>query len=373
MPKKRKDGRYQSSVTVTDPLTGIKRKVYAYGYNEEELYREVARIKRNNGQEVLSPTFELWKDEWLKIKEDEVTPATLNSYKDTLRLHISSILDKYKLKDITPSLIRTVLRSVNKPRVKEYCYVVINAILQQAFVEDLIPKNPCISIKRPKHKAAETVIISDMDFQAIMMQAKDTQYEGILRLAYDTGMRRSEIAALKWKNIDFDRGIINIEHAVKINRHAPLENRFTIGSPKSEQGIRKISLTNTSKSVLKKQFDKQKKLFAEQGRILSQKDFVFTSTFRGKFGDIMQPDSITHGFVKLKRAAGIKAPITFKSFRHTMLTILAEGNIPAKAIQTHAGHANAAFTLNRYVHKTDKMEKDIVTFLNDRSEKEEKI
>ena len=93
------------------------------------------------------------------------------------------------------------------------------------------------------------------------------------------------------------------------------------------------------------------------------------SQHHSRLGNFIQPDNITHEFVKLKCKAGIKSDITFKSFRHTCLTSLAEANIPAKAIQAHAGHANASFTLNRYVHKTEQMTKSIAEYLNERNKK----
>ena len=368
MPTKRADGRLQTSIRITNPLTGERKKVYVYGYTEEELKREVARIKRDNSIEVIAPTFGEWKDEWLKIKSEEVTQATINSYKDSLRLHISPILDKYKLKDITSSLIRTVLRNIPTQRTREYCYIIINAILQQALREDFINKNPCINVKKPKTKTKETVIITEGEFRQLVNATSNLQLKAILWIAYDTGMRRSEIAALRWQDIDFKTGIIHVRHAIKTDRHAPLPSRFFIGEPKTDYGIRDIALTNAVKIVLTKHKEQQKELFKTNSRILSAKDFVFTSNFRGRFGDFIQPDSISHEFVKLKRKAGIKSGITFKSFRHTCLTSLAEANIPAKAIQAHAGHANASFTLNRYVHRTEKMEQTIGDFLNQRNE-----
>ena len=367
--KKRKDGRYQSSVMLTDPLTNEKRRVYVYGYTEEEVQRELNRVKLDNGKEILMPTFKEWADEWLKIKSDDVSPTTINSYKDSLRLHISPTLDKYKLKDITPSLVRTVLRNIPTQRTKEYCYIIINAILQQALREDLINKNPCINVKKPKAKAREATIISEDEFKQLINATSNLQLKAILWIAYDTGMRRSEIAALRWQDIDFKTNTMHIHHAIKTDRHAPLSSRFSLGEPKTDYGIRDIPLTNIVKSVLNKHREQQKELFKNNSRILTNKDFVFTSNFRGRFGDFIQPDNITHEFVKLKRKAGIKSDITFKSFRHTCLTSLAEANIPAKAIQAQAGHANASFTLNRYVHKTEQMKQTIADFLNNRVQK----
>ena len=366
--KKRKDGRYQSSVTITDPLTNEKKRIYVYGYTESEVIRELNRVKLNNGKELLMPTFKEWKNEWLNIKSEEVSNSTISSYKDSLRLHISPILDKYKLKDITPSLIRTVLRNIPTQRTKEYCYIIINAILNQALREDLIDKNPCINVKKPKSKPKEASIITNEEFNMLLNSAKNTQFEIILRLAFDTGMRRSEICALRWEDIDFNKNIIHVRHAIKIDRYAPIETRFSIGEPKTDYGIRDIALTGILKLNLQKHQIRQKEFFKNKNRILSLKDFVFMSQYHSRLGNFIQPDNITHEFVKLKRKAGIKSDITFKSFRHTCLTSLAEANIPAKAIQAHAGHANASFTLNRYVHRTEKMEQEVGDFLNKRNE-----
>lgn len=367
--KKRKDGRYQSSITITDPLTNEKKRIYVYGYTESEVIRELNRVKLNNGKELLMPTFKEWKNEWLNIKSEEVSNSTISSYKDSLRLHISPILDKYKLKDITPSLIRTVLRNIPTQRTKEYCYIIINAILNQALREDLIDKNPCINVKKPKSKPKEASIITNEEFNMLLNSAKNTQFEIILRLAFDTGMRRSEICALRWEDIDFNKNIIHVRHAIKIDRYAPIETRFSIGEPKTDYGIRDIALTGILKLNLQKHQIRQKEFFKNKNRILSLKDFVFMSQHHSRLGNFIQPDNITHEFVKLKRKAGIKSDITFKSFRHTCLTSLAEANIPAKAIQAHAGHANASFTLNRYVHKTEQMTKSIAEYLNERNKK----
>lgn len=85
MPTKRSDGRLQTSIRITNSLTGERKKVYVYGYSLEELNREIARIKRNNSTEIIAPTFGEWTKEWLKIKTDEVSKVTINTYKDTLR------------------------------------------------------------------------------------------------------------------------------------------------------------------------------------------------------------------------------------------------------------------------------------------------
>lgn len=77
--KKRKDGRYQSSVTISDPLTNEKKRIYVYGYTEEEIIREKERVRKNNGAKSVIENMPLsrWISEWIQIKKTEVSLGTL--------------------------------------------------------------------------------------------------------------------------------------------------------------------------------------------------------------------------------------------------------------------------------------------------------
>lgn len=217
--KKRKDGRYQSSVTITDPLTNEKKRIYVYGYTEAELIREKERVKRNNNTSFDNITFNLWLDEWLKIRKEEIAPSTYYNYVYLINKYILPNLNNINLNKITPATIRNVLRNINGSRTKQYTYVLIKAILGQAYKDDLIKKNPCIAVNPPKYKAKEKHIISDYEFKKLLQYA-ELPIRNLFILAYYTGIRRGEISALKWKNIDWDANTIKIVNAIKI-----VENR----------------------------------------------------------------------------------------------------------------------------------------------------
>ena len=172
-------------------------------------------------------------------------------------------------------MIRTVLRNIPTQRTKEYCYIIINAILNQALREDLIDKNPCINVKKPKSKPKEASIITNEEFNMLLNSAKNTQFEIILRLAFDTGMRRSEICALRWEDIDFNKNIIHVRHAIKIDRYAPIETRFSIGEPKTDYGIRDIALTGILKLNLQKHQIRQSYIIIKRFCIYVATSFTF--------------------------------------------------------------------------------------------------
>lgn len=359
--KKRKDGRYQSSITITDPLTNEKKRVYVYGYTEDELIREKERVKKNNAVTLENITFSIWVDEWLKIRKEEISLSTYYSYVFLINRHIMPSLKNISLNKITPATIRNILRNVNGDRTKQYTYVLLKAILEQAYRDDLIAKNPCIAVKPPKYKAKEKQIITDCEFKKLLHYA-DLPIKNLFILAYYTGMRRGEIAALKWKNIDWDNNIIKILSAVKT-----LDKGNIISTPKTENSTREILVSKNVINALKQQLLLQKERYLKHGDKLTENDFIFTSPKDRDYKKMLSPMTITVIFNGVKSLAEIKSRITFHSFRHTHATCLVEANLPIKAIQSRLGHATAAFTLTTYAHNTLKMQKEIVGFLDNKA------
>ena len=357
--KKRKDGRYQSSVMITDALTNEKKRVYVYGYTEDEILREKERVRRNNGAKNIleSITFKRWLDEWLEIKRKEITISTFLDYSFRLNKHVVPLIGEMPLSKITPATIRSVINKTTGDRNKKYIYTLLNAILQQAYVDGILRRNPCIAVKSPKYKKTEKSIISEREFNLLLSFAKSKQYKNMFILAYYTGMRRAEICALRWKDVDFTDKIILITSAAK-----KAQGGYITGEPKTENSIRKILLSQSELNALRQQYVYQKENFFQHGAKVTQYDFVFTSGIY--FNKMISPPAVSRIFEQVKNKAGIRSHITFHSFRHTHATRLLEYGVSIKAIQARLGHATPNITLINYAHNTDKMQSDIVNILN---------
>ena len=241
--KKRKDGRYQSSVMITDPLTNEKKRVYVYGYTEDEVIREKERVRKNNGtiNIIENIPFKDWLNEWLAIKKKEVTPTTFLDYTFRINKHIVPQIGDIPLIKITPSTVRAVINKVVGDRNKKYIYTLLNAILQQAYIDGILRRNPCIAVKSPRYKKSEKSIISMREFNLLLSFAKSKQYRNMFILAYYTGMRRAEICALKWKDVDFDNKVIHVTSSAK-----RLQDGYIVGEPKTESSIRNILLSKNA-------------------------------------------------------------------------------------------------------------------------------
>lgn len=357
--KKRKDGRYQSSVTITDPLTNEKKRIYVYGYSEDEIIREKERVRRNNGAKsvIENIPFKNWLNEWLEIKRKEITSGTLIDYKFRLNKHVVPLIGEIPLAKITPATIRSVINKTTGDRNKKYIHMLLKSIFQQAYIDGILKRNPCIAVKSPKYKKTEKSIISEREFNLLLSIAKSKQYKNMFILAYYTGMRRAEICALKWKDVDLDNKVIHITSSAK-----KVEDGYIVGEPKTENSIRNILLSKSELNALRQQYLYQQENFLQHGAKVTKYDFVFTSGIY--FNQMITPPAVSRIFERVKNKSGIRKHITFHSFRHTHATMLLEYGVSIKAIQARLGHATPNITLINYTHNTDKMQSDIISILN---------
>lgn len=361
MPTKRKDGRLQSSVIITDPLTNEKKRVYVYGYTADEVQRELNRVKRDScDADFRNVKFSEWVQEWLRIKKDDIAASTYTNYKLIIDKDIMPYLKDISLKRITPALIRQMLRNIDGGRMKQYTYVLIKSILEQAYKDDIIDRNPCIAVKAPRYKSKEKDIITPELFKTLLENASE-QMRRVFIVAYYTGMRRGEICALRWNDVDFIHKMLDIHSSAKL-----VDGEYVIGTPKTENSIRKILLSQNVIDVLKAQMLMQKQIYLRHADKVKDDDFIFTS--KNSYKDFLSPNTITQAFKDIKRRLKL-SNVSFHSFRHTHTTMLVEAGLSIKAIQLRLGHSTPSFTLARYAHGTEKMQEQIVDFLDKHSTK----
>ena len=171
------------------------------------------------------------------------------------------------------------------------------------------------------------------------------------KFAWDTGLRRGEIVALRWSDFDAKAATIRVS---KARKRAAEEYE---GTTKTAYSARTVTLSPAAVQNLLAWRKKLTAILLRQGVPLTKDSYVFRS-----LRDETQPitlTAVTHLFADLKRRLNLPADLRFHSFRHTHATLLAEQEISAKKIQVRLGHASASFTMDRYVHNTEKMQEGI--------------
>lgn len=333
----RKDGRWQSRVIVKYEN---KKPVYKVFYAKTEaIANKIANdyFKKYVVGSHQNITVEEYSEKYLTYRDSEISARTKAFYRDNLRLHILPLIGEYQVDKVNVGLLKNVLLEARNKglgeRSVQIVYTIMSLIFKEAYVDELIDSNPMDRIKRPKLKKTEKTII-DKDIFFKILEKADQQMRVILYIAWFTGLRESEIAVLKWSNIDMINNVLYVEKAY--SRYDEGE----IKEPKSDAGIRELPVS--------------KELIDEIITLPNSSIYLFP-TLKRKF---ISGSGISHKFTDIAKELGLKG-VTFHSIRHTHATLLTESDIKAKAVQIRLGHSTADFTLNTYVHNTKNMQKGI--------------
>ena len=158
-----------------------------------------------------------------------------------------------------------------------------------------------------------------------------------------TGMRKGELAALKWSDVDFENGTISINKTVAFNN----AGKFHIQTPKTRKSIRTISIDDTTLNALKTWKNELRKELFKQGQNIDKGDGFIFHTQKGNF-IIKYIDKFLPSFLKKYNLPPIKP----HGFRHTHASLLFESGASIKEFQDRLGHENIKTTMDIYTHVT---------------------
>jgi integrase len=168
--------------------------------------------------------------------------------------------------------------------------------------------------------------------------AKPTPYYVIFYAALFTGMRRSELLALRWQDVNFMLSQVYVSRSL----HQLRDGSFKFMSTKTAKGRRMVALPPSAILVLNAHYDKQKLERALMGgNPLTADDLVF-STIEGK---PLRPNTVTRAWTMIAARAGLKV-IRLHDARHTHASLMLKQGVHPKIVQERLGHSTIAITLD---------------------------
>ncbi|MDP6064404.1 MAG: site-specific integrase, partial [SAR202 cluster bacterium] len=156
-----------------------------------------------------------------------------------------------------------------------------------------------------------------------------------------TGMRRSELAGLKWPDIDLRSARLRVVRTrQRIYGHGVVE-----GQPKTHRSRRSVALSPSAVSVLESMKTRQIEMRLKAGPAWKQADYVFTTDN----GVPIDPDNLSHEFRHIVDEAELPKG-TFHGLRHSFATALLTANVHPAVVQSALGHSSITLTIDTYSH-----------------------
>jgi len=293
-------------------------------------------------------TVQDWIVKWMDIyKSRTLKKKTIENYNSAANNYIIPNIGNIQLQKLTAldiqGLINKLIDKQIAPSTIKYMFTVLSASINQAIRNNLVSKNPCADVKTPKISRNAIKTFSVEELKQFLAQAKEHYlYPSFLILA-TTGIRRGECLALKWKDINFDTGILTISTQI-------IESRTygnIIDTPKTECSIRKIPISSVIIDILS-QYKKD-----NNDWIAGTKNKTFVS-----------PRNFNRAYYMLLERAGLNH-LKLHGIRHSVATLLIEGNVDLKSVSLLLGHSTEGFTARTYIHPSQSMKKNAMDKISD--------
>lgn len=290
---------------------------------------------------------------WLTaIAPSQAGAKTLERYRELVDTHIIPQLGAIKLQRLDGSRIDEFYAHLGTkgrrdgkgglaPQTVRHIHRLLSQILRSAVKAGKLRQSPMMAVQTtPKVRKQEIQILTAEELATLYRHLSGRPLRMPVILAANTGMRRGEVLAVRWKDIDFDTATLTVAQVIEKTRKS-----VALKEPKTDRSRRAISLGPELVSLLRAHKGEQSKQRLALGLGKDPLDLVFPSWE----GELQNPEHFTKAFAREVVAAGIPR-VTFQRLRHTHLTHLLLDGIPVHVVSARAGHANPTVTLNVYSH-----------------------
>ena len=354
--RQRKDGRWEGRAVVGYDDKGLPKTKNVLAKTKHECQEKLTKLMETVGSAksekiCADMPFGEWMDFWYQTYiKSGLRPATQNTYESTIYQHIIPQLGKIPLCQLTQKDLQQFYAHLKKEgrlvRTEQYgkglsdrmvrmCHAKCRAALDQAVQENLIRTNPAVGCKLPPKRSREMQVLSRQELQRFLIQAKADGYFELFLLDLSTGLRRGELLALQWSDLDLDTGTLSVTKQVY-----EVNGKMQLSVPKTKASIRKLVLPPAVVEV----FREYRKTAKSRWLFPSPKNLDMPLT----------PGSMLRRLHIILERAGCKQ-IRFHDLRHTFATMALENGMDIKTLSAMLGHVSAATTLDIYTHITGDM------------------
>jgi len=325
---------------------------------KEEVAAKYEQEKQRQAEERRKPTFNQYIEIFLREKSANLSPVSLHNYVRELK-KAAVTFGETKMQDIDFLTVKWYFTDLQANGKNKYTgkplstssilqhYAIIKSFFENAVENEVVEINPMQKMKRPKLRKdempKEPLVFTENEVKYIIecLNNEPLKWKAVVILAIDSGCRAGELMGLKWSDIDFKTGKVNICRSVQYTK----EKGVYTSTPKN----RKSRVININVSVLAvlREWKKEQSLFLFRMGI-PQNEHCFT----GDNGELLPParfNQYLRGFGKRYNLPGIHP----HALRHTMATLSITNGADIVSVSTKLGHSNPSITLDVYAHANE--------------------
>lgn len=208
---------------------------------------------------------------------------------------------------------------------------------------ELIGRNVLESVKVPKQVKPEVAFWTEEEVTRFLAFAQTHRLYGLFYTAVVTGMRRGELVALRWQDVDDVRNRLHVRlNAVDVH------GTVHVGAPKTKASRRIVHVQEYDIQTLLEHRDRQEQERALLGEAWSDHDLVFPS----QLGTHLNPRNLSRVFDRIVKNAGV-TETGIHGLRHTHASLLIKNGVDVGIVSERLGHTSPGFTRNVYQHLYD--------------------
>ncbi len=344
------DGRWRAEVSLGYQANGKPRRKVIYGRTRLDVSEALKRTLREQQvginvkpeRQTVSSFLDSWLDGTVRPKN---RPQTLRSYSWLVNTHLKPHLGKLTLEKLSPQRVQTFLAERHSSGLSagtvKHIRATLRAALSHAHRWGLVHQNAAKLVTIPRGDRYKPSVLAPTEAREFLRIASAHRSGPLLITGITMGLRRGELLALRWRDIDLETASIHVRHSLERVKGRGLN----LSEPKSEKAKRSLRLPGVTVKALTEQRQAQQVARQWAGSRWVDGDFVFTTSI----GTPLPPETVNGELASALEAARLPH-IRFHDLRHSCASLLLSLGVHPKLVQETLGHSTFALTMDTYSH-----------------------
>ncbi len=359
----RRDGRWVGSLRVDDQF-GRRRRKYVYASRQGDARKKLEQLKRDvaagNPVNFDDRTVADWLKWWLhEVKGESVSPRTMESYEMVVRLRLIPYLGHLRLTELRVEHVEAMRNELRKTKLSSrsvnYTRAVLRGALNEAIRRGYLGRNPAALSAPVKERTFEVNPFNRAEVKRLFDGMRGHPLEALIIVAVSMGLRQGEALALRWDDVDLERGVLQVRHTLQRR-----DGAWHFDQPKTSKSRRSLEMPAFTVEALRAHRMRQLETRLLAGSAWEDWNLVFPSTC----GTPLNNSNVTHRFKALLQQLSLR-PQRFHDLRHCCATLLLAKHVPMRVVTEILGHSQITLTADLYSHVLSEVQRDAAQHMDE--------